>query len=100
MVSSFFSSNNCSGSRLSKNWQLCTQLAASARKKLHATGGQSHSSCTQVATSRIASDPLRPIPALSVGHMLNMICDDKENKDFDLVSFEYEHTGYTCTYMQ
>jgi hypothetical protein len=47
-----------------------------------------------------ASDPFRPIPALSVGHILTMICDDKENKDFDLTCFEYEPTGYTCTYMQ
>jgi hypothetical protein len=32
MASSFFNSNNCSGSVLAKNWQLCTQLAASACK--------------------------------------------------------------------
>jgi hypothetical protein len=32
MVSSFFNSNNCSGSVLSKNWRPCTEMAASVQK--------------------------------------------------------------------
>ncbi len=42
MVSSFFDSNNCSGSVLSKNWRLCTVLATIACKN-----------CMLLAASRI-----------------------------------------------
>jgi hypothetical protein len=71
MVSSFFNSNNCSGSVLSNTdgfalyWLL-------AHAKLNATGSQSHSNCIQAATSCMQILPAWP----PVPYNMNKIDDN------------------------
>ncbi len=61
-------SSKCSCSVLIKKWRLCTALAASGMQKQHATGGQSHTNCNQVAASHMQHEKVyRNLPASGSG---------------------------------
>jgi hypothetical protein len=90
MVSSFFTSNNCSRSVI--DWRLCTVLAARACKccvrlaamqMLHATGSQLHINCTGVAASCMHIKPAWPLVACNM------------NKSTDICATG-GHTGTIC----
>jgi hypothetical protein len=80
MAPSFFNSNNCTGSVLSKNWRLCIVYwppadakSASDRRlvayKLYPSGRQSHANCTRLAASQCNMNKIdRNLPATG-GHI-------------------------------
>jgi hypothetical protein len=94
MASSFFNSNICSPSVLTKYWQLCTILAASACKicmrlayKLYLSDRQLNANCTRVAASHRQHGNLHAI-LLSINTMHG------QTKSHKMVPLQYQNLKF------